>query len=124
MPFSLSVPHLNEYSIGRYIGRYIVAGATRTLFLTDPAQQPGTGDPNGPWLGHKTILAEESLCVNTIQLYPDDENGANKLSLLEIADLTLDPRFQTRDYVLNNPCMRFYAGTPRSEEQRLNSSHT
>lgn len=73
-----------------------------------------------PWLGCTTILAEGGLCVNTIQLYPDAGNGTDEFSLLEIPDLTLDPRFNTRDYVLNYPHLRFYAGTPLRTKRGYN----
>jgi signal transduction histidine kinase len=103
----------------KYIDRYIIAEATRTLPLTDPTQQFATM-ADTLWLGCTTILAEGGLCINTIQLYPDDENGGDEITVLEIQDLTLDPRFKTRDYVVNYPHLRFYAGTPLRTKRGYN----
>jgi signal transduction histidine kinase len=98
--------------------RYVIAEATRTLSVADPTQQPGIVVPDR--LGCKTIPAQGGLCINTVQLYPDGEKGPDEFSLLEIADLTLDPRFQNCDYVLNYPHLKFYAGTPLRTKRGYN----
>lgn len=119
MRLFLSVPRPNKCSIKKYIDRYIIAEATRAVSITNSTQKSGMAVPDRLWpgLGCKTILAEDSLCINTIQLYPE---GADEFALLEIADLALDPRFQTRDYVLNYPHLRFYAGTPLRTKRGYN----
>lgn len=75
--------------------------------------------PSGLWLGCETIPSAGGLCVNTIQLYPDCDHDKHVTDIenepfviLEVPDLSLDPRFMERDYVVNSPHLRFYAGTP------------
>lgn len=83
-------------------------------------QKSGLEVSDGLWLGCETIPKEGGLCVNTIQIYPDGENGPDDYSILEIHDLAEDPRFKDRDYVLNYPKLRFYAGTPLRTKRGYN----
>jgi len=102
--FLSPLPHLNEYSIGGILVGYIVAGATRTLFLTDPAQQPELGILTGlGWA--QDYVAEESLCVNTIQLYPEMKMVPTNCHSLKYGS-DAGSKFQTR-LRADNPCMRF-----------------
>lgn len=80
-------------------------------------QRSGLLVPDGLWMGCKTIPAEAGLGIHTIRLYPVDED---ELSILEIPDLTLDPRFQNRDFVLNYPRLKFYAATPLRTKRGYN----
>lgn len=48
------------------------------------------------------IPREESICKLTIK----------KNDVLEIRDLTKDPRYQDKDYVTGEPFLRYYMGTP------------
>lgn len=101
---------------------------TRTLSITEPMQKSMLLVPDGLWLGCETIPSESGICVNTIQLYPENDSethNTNKtadeaFTILEIQDLSIDPRFQNRDYVCNFPYLRFYAGTPLRTKRGYN----
>ena len=83
-------------------------------------QKSGLLVPDGLWMGCQTIPAEDGLCIHTIKLYPEDEDKADQASILEIPDLTLDPRFREHDYVVNYPRLRFYAATPLRTKRGYN----
>lgn len=100
--------------------RYIVAEATRTLSITDTMQPSGLVVSDGLWLGCETIEREGGLCTHTVQLYSGGEREAEEYTIFEIEDLSLDPRFQNRDYVLNYPHLKFYAGTPLRTKRGYN----
>jgi hypothetical protein len=99
--------------------QYILAEATRTLSLQDDRVHL---DGDALWLGSSVIPKAEGVChfvcdETKLNAGKDKENDNHNLvtdrhSAFVIPDLTKDPRFNTRQYVVNAPHLRFYAGVP------------
>jgi hypothetical protein len=101
--------------------QYILAEATRTLSLQDDRVHL---DGDALWLGSSVIPKAEGVChfvcdetkLNAGKEKETDNHNHNLVtdrhSAFVIPDLTKDSRFNTRQYVVNAPHLRFYAGVP------------
>ncbi|KAL3440585.1 hypothetical protein BJX65DRAFT_314661 [Aspergillus insuetus] len=99
--------------------QYILAEATRTLSLQDDRVHL---DGDALWLGSSVIPKAEGVChfvcdetkLNAGKEKESDDHNlvTDRHSAFVIPDLTKDTRFNTRQYVVNAPHLRFYAGVP------------
>lgn len=92
--------------------QYILAEATRTLSLFKPvAEEP----EDEVWLGNAILNKTDAVCYHTFTstYTAKEENGDTyEAECMVIPDCRLDPRFAERDYVKDEPGVRFYAGVP------------
>jgi GAF domain-containing protein len=90
--------------------QFILAEATRTLSLfTQDAERR----EDEVWLGHSIINRFDAVCHHTFDstYTSQEENGETYVAhALVIPDCRLDSRFSTKDYVVSEPGVRFYAG--------------
>ncbi|KAI9374448.1 hypothetical protein BJX61DRAFT_302371 [Aspergillus egyptiacus] len=93
--------------------QYILAESTRTLSLQDDRVHV---DGDALWLGSSVIPREEGVChfvLDDANLNAgQSESDPERRCALVIPDLTKDERFRCRQYVVNAPHLRFYAGVP------------
>ncbi|KAL2832741.1 hypothetical protein BJY01DRAFT_239700 [Aspergillus pseudoustus] len=97
--------------------QYILAEATRTLSLQDDRVHL---DGDALWLGSSVIPRAEGVChyvCDESRLNAGTESDSNNICserhcAFVIPDLTKDDRFSQRQYVVNAPHLRFYAGVP------------
>lgn len=92
--------------------QYILAESTRTLSLQDDRVHV---DGDGLWLGSSVIPKEDGIChycceEDQLNAGPTGPNGG--YTALVIPDMTKDDRCSKRQYVVNAPHLRFYAGVP------------
>lgn len=96
--------------------QYILTEATRTLSLQDDRVHL---DRDALWLGSSVIPKQDSIChyvcedsrLNTGPL-ESDTAGCERRCAFIIPDLTKDDRFKEKQYVVNAPRLRFFAGVP------------
>ncbi|KAF2641630.1 hypothetical protein P280DRAFT_469219 [Massarina eburnea CBS 473.64] len=92
--------------------QYVLAEATRTLSLfTQSAEQK----EDEVWLGHSVIARADAVCHHCFtSMYTTTEtNGEEYIAeALIVPDCREDPRFASKDYVVSEPGVRFYAGVP------------
>jgi signal transduction histidine kinase/CheY-like chemotaxis protein len=92
--------------------QYILAEGTKTLsLLTQDAEKK----EDEVWLGHSAIARQDAVCHHcfTSTYTTLEEDGEEFMAeALVIPDCREDPRFATRDYVVAEPGVRFYAGVP------------
>ncbi|KAL4880260.1 hypothetical protein BJY04DRAFT_191501 [Aspergillus karnatakaensis] len=93
--------------------QYILAEATRTLSLQDDRVHV---DGDALWLGSSVIPKEDGVCHYVCDearlnagLMEGDEN---RHVAFVVPDLTQHDHFNKRQYVVNAPHLRFYAGVP------------
>ncbi|KAL3465736.1 hypothetical protein BJX64DRAFT_296990 [Aspergillus heterothallicus] len=97
--------------------QYILAEATRTLSLQDDRVHV---EGDALWLGSSVIPKAEGVChyvCDESRLNAGQETGSTNITTerhcaFVIPDLTKDDRFSQRQYVVNAPHLRFYAGVP------------
>ncbi|KAL2839324.1 hypothetical protein BJX68DRAFT_258908 [Aspergillus pseudodeflectus] len=97
--------------------QYILAEATRTLSLQDDRVHL---DGDALWLGSSVIPKVEGIChfvcddtkLNAGKESDNDRICTDRHCAFVIPDLTKDDRFNQRQYVVNAPHLRFYAGVP------------
>lgn len=95
--------------------QYILAEATQTLSLvSDQRHKPG----DEVWLGNTIIRRSDAVCGHCFghkcKAVSSVENDAAPYTTdgMIVPDLALDDRFKNRDYVKQEPGIRFYAGVP------------
>ncbi|KAH5550629.1 hypothetical protein HBI25_190070 [Parastagonospora nodorum] len=92
--------------------QYILAEATRTVsLLSTAAESPG----DEVWLGNAILNKFDAVCHHTFtsRYIAKEENGdPYEAEAMFIPDCRMDPRFADRDYVKDEPGVRFYAGVP------------
>ncbi|KAH6642674.1 hypothetical protein C7974DRAFT_385939 [Boeremia exigua] len=92
--------------------QYILAEATKTVSLFDTqAERP----EDEVWLGNAVLNKTDAVCYHTFSsTYTAKERDGNSFTAecMVIPDCRLDPRFADKDYVKNEPGVRFYAGVP------------
>lgn len=96
--------------------QYILTEATRTLSLQDDRVHL---DGDALWLGSSVIPKQDGIChyvcedsrLNAGPL-ESDTAGCERRCAFVVPDLTKDDRFNKRQYVVNAPRLRFFAGVP------------
>lgn len=96
--------------------QYILTEATRTLSLQDDRVHL---DGDALWLGSCVIPKQDGIChyvcedsrLNAGPL-ESDTAGCERRCAFVVHDLTKDDRFNKRQYVVNAPRLRFFAGVP------------
>ncbi|CAI6338945.1 unnamed protein product [Periconia digitata] len=92
--------------------QYILAEATQTLSLQT---QSAERKEDEVWLGHSVIARNDAVChhaFNSIYTAREENGEEYVANALIIPDCREDSRFCTRDYVVAEPGVRFYAGVP------------
>ncbi|KAL4809814.1 hypothetical protein BDV18DRAFT_129696 [Aspergillus unguis] len=91
--------------------QYILTEATRTLSLQDDRVHL---DGDALWLGSSVIPKEEGICHYATEdcRLNAGESDSGKACAFVVRDLTQDDRFNQRQYVVNAPRLRFFAGVP------------
>ncbi|KAL2816599.1 hypothetical protein BDW59DRAFT_153182 [Aspergillus cavernicola] len=95
--------------------QYILAEATRTLSLQDDHIHV---DGDALWLGSSVIAREDGICHYVLDDshlnagHSQSDITSNERCAFVVPDLTQDDRFNQRQYVVNAPHLRFFAGVP------------
>ncbi|KAF2670440.1 hypothetical protein BT63DRAFT_470075 [Microthyrium microscopicum] len=100
--------------------QYILTEATRTLSLS---RHTIDNDDDKVWLGKSVLNRGDAMCENVLETtYTayDEQGRPYTGDGLVVEDMTKDDRFKDKPFVLNEPCIQFYAGVPI----RSRSGHT
>ncbi|KAL4986508.1 hypothetical protein BDW68DRAFT_163119 [Aspergillus falconensis] len=91
--------------------QYILTEATRTLSLQDDRVHV---DGDALWLGSSVIPKDDGICHLVCQesSLNASQCDSDPACALVVPDLTKDDRFNKRQYVVNAPHLRFFAGVP------------
>lgn len=96
--------------------QYILTEATRTLSLQDDRVHL---DGDALWLGSSVIPKQDGICYYVCEdarlnagPLESDTAGCERRCAFVVPDLTKDDRFNRRQYVVNAPRLRFFAGVP------------